>query len=152
MCPPLLCSGLGSTSGQAHPLQDFYVFVVMTHFRTKPCTHYDGPTGVPSVHALVAQIQNERGCAVKESEHTNTHKELSRRRVVALQEGVAEPSAVTQRYFVPRSMQPNENKHQHICRSVLLLHLCQVMKKNVSPASISYPRKAKRGNMTDLRD
>lgn len=89
-CPPLTCTRLGSPSdsaqqdysdlhSRAHPLQAFYHFVVMTireHFWMKPCTHYDGPAGVLPVHALVAQVQDERGRAVKESEHTHTHEEL----------------------------------------------------------------------------
>lgn len=103
--------------------------LVEKHFWIKPWAYYDGPPGVLSVNALVAQVQDERGGAVEESKHAHTHEELGRRRVVALQEGGVDLSAVTQGYLERRSLQPNGNKEQRICRSVRLPLVWQVMRK-----------------------
>lgn len=52
------------------------------------CTHYDGAASGLAVDALVAQVEDQCGGAVKEPKHTDAHKELCRRGEVTLQVGV----------------------------------------------------------------
>lgn len=51
-------------------------------------TYYDGAASGLAVDVLVAQVEDQRGGAIKEPKHTDTHKELCGGRVVALQEGL----------------------------------------------------------------
>lgn len=59
------------------------------------CTHYDGTTAGLAVDSLVAQVEDQCGSAIKESKHTNTHKELSRGGEVTLKEDLFGFTAIT---------------------------------------------------------
>lgn len=58
-------------------------------------THNDGATSGLAVKILVAKVEDKCCSAVQESKHTNTNKELSRGREIALQEGLCGLTAVT---------------------------------------------------------
>ena len=70
------------------------------------CTHYDGASGGLTVDVLVSQVEDQCGGAIKEPEHTDTHKELCRGGEVALQEGLVGCTAATCRYVIRVLRQP----------------------------------------------
>lgn len=74
------------------------------------CTHHHGPAGALAVHALVAQVQHERGRAVEEPQHPHGHKELGGGGVVALQVRAVGGRAVADGNVVGLKLEPEGNR------------------------------------------